>query len=148
MPKHRGMQKQPSGLDVPILDRTCQYCKDVFRSKQGLKNHQSRRNNPGCYRTGVHERRTDWVKKKTLRKNSVKKTRIPIQRQLDSLFEKHKSGTPFTKEVKKTCINAYQRFIDDGCGTSKAIGNVQFWFFSLLHTTSGIRESLFTFKLH
>ena len=47
------MQRHGLGIEVPIKDRTCERCEDVFASVQGLKSHQTRGTNFTCKRMGI-----------------------------------------------------------------------------------------------
>ena len=63
--------------------------------------------------TGIHQRRAEFFKAKSLHELQVKKQQL---KRHQSLFVKHKSGKPISKELKQTIVNVYQSMI----------GNVQF----------------------
>ena len=50
--RHRNAQRIPAGIVTPVSERTCGHCKLLFSSEQGLKSHQKRKKNRGCYRSG------------------------------------------------------------------------------------------------
>ena len=106
---HRKQQKHGVGITIHPRERTCSACKQVFKSKQGLKNHQSRVSSPGCYRAGILRVRAEYVNER-ISYGSSKKGLITGH---DSVYLKHETK-PFTTESKQICLNVYQKLRDKG----------------------------------
>ena len=105
--KHRSQQRL-QGVITLEKERRCSACRVVFKSKRGLFNHQTRSksSNPGCYRTGLNRRRSEWTKGHLLNNKNVSVK--------GSFFTKHTRGKPITKEEKTLCLNYYQSRLDKG----------------------------------
>ena len=85
--KHRSQQRL-QGVVTPVKDRKCAACKQDFKSKGGLKSHQSRSTNPLCQRAGKIRMGSEWAKRAKNRFWEKKK----VFNLKNSLFEKHSRG--------------------------------------------------------
>ena len=84
---HRKEQRHGTGITVQSpKERTCTNCKEIFKSRLGLKNHQARKSNPGCHRAGILRMRAEYVKERSLAYGSFKKGLIIGHK---SVFVKH-----------------------------------------------------------
>ena len=119
---HRNMQKHGLGIETPIKDRKCQSCNEIFKSKQGLTSHQSRKKNVNCFRAGLHRKRNDWSVDKKNQKGQNNKRRFENHPSLD---EKHRKGQAFSAPQKQTCLNVYQNLRNEGYTKASSIGKVQ-----------------------
>ena len=108
---HRKQQKYGSAITVHPKERTCSACKEIFKSKSGLKNHQTRISNPRCHRAGIFRKRAQYVKE---RKSftSWKKGLIISH---ESVYRNPKPKA-FTAESKQICLNVYQMIRNKGNG--------------------------------
>ena len=113
--KHRSQQRIGLEVTVPEIERKCKECNQVFKSKSGLRSHQTRKSNPACHRAGTIRKKTEWFKEKALQK----KRKVVSTQQ--SMFQKHKKGAPISKEEKQICLNIYQSFLDKGLDNDKAV---------------------------
>ena len=116
---HRPMQRHGLGNAIPIKSRTCTQCQEIFKSQQGLRNHQSRKSNTACFRTGYLSKRKDWINGRLLHQKSWRNKKI--QHVHRSVFEKHTTGKPFSKEVKQVCLNVFDYLLKGGTDKSLAI---------------------------
>ena len=81
---------------TPVKDRRCPACKQDFKSKGGLRSHQSRSTNSLCQRAGKIRMGSEWAKKAKNRFWEKKK----VFNLKNSLFEKHSRGkTSFGKSL-------------------------------------------------
>ena len=106
--KHRNQQRL-QGVITPVKDRRCPACKQDFKSKGGLRSHQSRSTNPLCQRAGKIRMGSEWAKKAKNRFWEKKKMFLLK----DSLFSKHSRGKAISKEEKLILCNVFQSFYDD-----------------------------------
>ena len=113
--KHRNQQRIGLEVTEPETGRKCEACKQVFKSKTGLLNHQARKSNPACHRAGALRKKKEWFKEKILQK----KKKVVCTQQ--SMFQKHKTGQSFSKEEKQIYLNIYQSFLDKGIDNDKAV---------------------------
>ena len=117
---HRLMQRH-GFVSTPIRERQCENCKQPFKSKMGLRNHQSRSKNPACFRAGFKSLRTDWLTKRKVYHYSWKKRQVFDNHK--SVFEAHNQGKAFTAGEKQICLNVYQHLRGDGMDLDKAVSN-------------------------
>ena len=118
---HRNMQKHGLGIETPIKDRKCQSCNEIFKSKQGLTSHQSRKKNVNCFRAGLHGLRKDCLADKLKNQKDCNKRKFENHPALD---EKHRKGQAFSAAHKQSCLNLYQRLRNEGCTKASSIGKV------------------------
>ena len=118
---HRNQQRHGLGIKIPIKDRKCNSCNEIFKSRQGLKVHQSIKKNRRCWRAGMTQKRAVWVKEKVLYQSSWKKTKVQDH---ESFSVKHPKGKPFSKEKKETMLTFYQSMRDEGMTIRDAITKV------------------------
>ena len=104
---HRKQQRHGTGITVNPKERTCKACKEIFKSKLGLKNHQARVSNPGCHRAGKIRMRAEYVNERSSF-GSLKKGLITGHK---SVYVQHGSK-PFTPDSKQICLNVYQQLRD------------------------------------
>ena len=88
---HRKEQRHGPGITSHPRERTCKSCEQVFKSKLGLKNHQSRRGFPGCYRAGILRKRAELIQDHNLHYDSWK-SRGLIPGDHRSVYLRHSSG--------------------------------------------------------
>ena len=81
---HRTMQRHGLGIEIPIKDRTCEHCEQVFASVQGMKTHQTRGINESCKRSGKHKSTAEAKRLKISHVNECKSKQIPENH--DSVF--------------------------------------------------------------
>ena len=110
-------------------------CKEVFKSKLGLKNHQTRRSRPGCWRAGVVRARSEWMKARNIHKNSWKGKQLFLGGHV-SVFQRRRSGKPYCAEVKQAYLNCYQTLCNEGMEISQVGTQVPWW---LLKATKGLK---------
>ena len=115
---HRLMQRHGL-ISAPTKDRKCENCKQIFKSKLGLQKHQSRGQNPACYRAGLNQLRKNWIKRRVLYQHAWKKTQAFENH--TSLYEPHSKGKALSAGEKQISINVYQSLRDDGFGMDQAI---------------------------
>ena len=108
---HRKQQKYGPGATANPKERTCSACKEIFKSKLGLKNHHSRVSSPGCHRAGILRKRAEYVNERKS-SGSTKKGLITGH---ESVYQKPKNKA-FTAELKQICLNVYQKLRDKGIG--------------------------------
>ena len=109
---HRKQQSHGVGVTVHPKERTCSGCKEIFKSKLGLKSHQSRASNPRCHRSGILRIRAEYVNERSLHGFCIKKGLITGHK---SVYLKPKSAG-FTAESKQICLNVYQKLREKGIG--------------------------------
>lgn len=117
---HRKEQRYGSGIALHPKERTCNGCKEVFKSKLGLKNHQARVSNPGCHRAGILRKRAEYVNARS-KFGSESWKRGLITGHDESVYVQHGSK-PFTAEAKQICLNVYQKIRDKGIGVYEVCG--------------------------
>ena len=121
------MQTLPAGIEIPIKDRKCDFCEQIFMSKRGLTYHQSLKKNINCYRAGLHRKRKKWSDEKLQNQKECKKGQFENH---PTLLEKHRKGQAFSAAHKQTCLNVYQQLRNEGYTKASSIGKVQLQFIS------------------
>ena len=106
--QHRKQQHHGSGITEHPRERTCMACREVFKSKVGLKNHQTRRSNPKCHQAGIARKRGEFVKERMILHGRRAKGLILNH---ESVYVKHGSKA-FTADTTQICLNVYQRFLN------------------------------------
>ena len=103
----------------------CGHCEKSFKSQQGLDNHQSRDNaeNYGCHRLQKQTQKNEILQHASDRKNLISQTRLR-QNQPDVSIGPHPSGSPLHVKDKRSILNLYQSYINDGFKTTIARSEV------------------------
>ena len=113
---HRKQQNHGVGVTAHPKERTCSGCKEIFKSKLGLKSHQSRVSNPRCHRAGILRIRANYV---TERNVSWKQGLITGH---NSVYVMPNSKG-FAPQSKQICLNVYQKIRDKGIGVYEVCNN-------------------------
>ncbi len=92
------------------IPKKCPTCNKVFKTKQGLKYHQSLRKNYECHRKFQIKKRLSYK----ANKKGLKVGKRLHHRVIVSLYKKHPKGQGFDASHKQTCVNVFQGLIDRG----------------------------------
>ena len=99
----------------------CEYCEQLFKTAQGLQNHQSRSKakNYGCHRLQILNQRKSVQNEALERKQNAKNLRLQ-KHHADVSMGPHPKGSPITAKEKRCILNLYQSYINEGKSNWKA----------------------------
>ncbi len=96
-------------VTVTNIPRKCPTCNKVFKTKQGLKHHQSLKKNYECHRKYQITKRLTYKASR----RCLKGKRLRHDHKV-SLYKKHSKGQGFDASHKQTCVNVFQGLLDQG----------------------------------